>query len=135
MSMFKPPPAGVVWKLVEWLLSRARGWSAVVLLPLKTRRVDEAIPPANVVVRKEECQLRCPPRHSTEAQNYQLDTLRENCGIIRKQASTDGGVLWKVVRVNVVQVRRKDRSLRDPREARSRVRVRIVYTNSKSSIV
>ncbi|GFW33096.1 hypothetical protein TNCV_2110261 [Trichonephila clavipes] len=52
-----------------------------------------------------------------------LDTLRENCGIIRKQASTDCGVLWKVVRVNVVQVRRKDRSLRDPREARSRVRV------------
>ncbi|GFU64891.1 hypothetical protein TNCV_785421 [Trichonephila clavipes] len=51
-----------------------------------------------------------------------LDTLRENCGIIRKQASTDGGVLWKVVRVNIVQVRRKDRSLRDPREARSRVR-------------
>ncbi|GFS72451.1 hypothetical protein TNCV_2116021 [Trichonephila clavipes] len=35
----------------------------------------------------------------------QLDTLRENCGIIRKQASTDGGVLWEVVRVNVVQVR------------------------------
>ncbi|GFX95488.1 transposable element Tcb2 transposase [Trichonephila clavipes] len=31
-----------------------------------------------------------------------LDTLRENCGIIRKQASTDGGVLWEVVRVNVV---------------------------------
>ncbi|GFS80343.1 hypothetical protein TNCV_3447821 [Trichonephila clavipes] len=52
-----------------------------------------------------------------------LDTLREDCGIIRKQESTDGGVLWKVVRVNVVQVRRKDRSLRDPREARSRVRV------------
>ncbi|GFU55185.1 RNase H domain-containing protein [Trichonephila clavipes] len=34
----------------------------------------------------------------------QLDTLRENCGIIRKQASTDGGVLWEVVRVNVVQL-------------------------------
>ncbi|GFW90421.1 hypothetical protein TNCV_1390381 [Trichonephila clavipes] len=34
-----------------------------------------------------------------------LDTLRENCGIIRKQASTDGGVLWKVVCVDVVQVR------------------------------
>ncbi|GFW95128.1 uncharacterized protein TNCV_1497671 [Trichonephila clavipes] len=49
-------------------------------------------------------------------------TLREDCGIIRKQASTDGGVLWKVVCVNVVQVRRKDRTLRDPREARSRVR-------------
>ncbi|GFS97759.1 hypothetical protein TNCV_2559081 [Trichonephila clavipes] len=60
---------------------------------------------------------RCPPY------GVPLDTLRENCGIIRKQASTDGGVLWKVVRVNVVQVRRKDRSLRDPREARSRVRV------------
>ncbi|GFV29698.1 hypothetical protein TNCV_330641 [Trichonephila clavipes] len=54
---------------------------------------------------------------------FQLDTLREDCGIIRKQASTEGGVLWKVVCVNVVQVRRKDRSLRDPREARSRVRV------------
>ncbi|GFS80253.1 hypothetical protein TNCV_3447221 [Trichonephila clavipes] len=52
-----------------------------------------------------------------------LDTLRENCGIIRKQPSTDGGVLWKVVRVNVVQVRRKDISLRDPREAKSPVRV------------
>ncbi|GFV96349.1 hypothetical protein TNCV_2869271 [Trichonephila clavipes] len=34
-----------------------------------------------------------------------LDTLRENRGIIRKQASTDGGVLWEVVRVYVVQVR------------------------------
>ncbi|GFT43625.1 hypothetical protein TNCV_3362551 [Trichonephila clavipes] len=64
-----------------------------------------------------------------------LDILREDCGILRKQASTDGGVLWKVVCVNVVQVRRKDRSLRYPREARSRVRVRITYTNSKSSIV
>ncbi|GFS61783.1 hypothetical protein TNCV_4345031 [Trichonephila clavipes] len=38
---------------------------ARVLLPLKTRRVDEAIPPADVVVKKEGCQLRCPPRHST----------------------------------------------------------------------
>ncbi|GFU55547.1 hypothetical protein TNCV_4339421 [Trichonephila clavipes] len=45
---------------------------ARVLLPLKTRRVDEAIPPADVVVRKEGCQLRCPPRHSTEAQNYEF---------------------------------------------------------------
>ncbi|GFX86176.1 uncharacterized protein TNCV_2560581 [Trichonephila clavipes] len=35
-----------------------------------------------------------------------LDTLRENCGIIRKQASTDGGVLWKVMCVDVVQVRK-----------------------------
>ncbi|GFT61574.1 hypothetical protein TNCV_34311 [Trichonephila clavipes] len=26
------------------------------------------------------------------------------CGIIRKQASTDGGVLWKVMCVDVVQV-------------------------------
>ncbi|GFV94803.1 hypothetical protein TNCV_1028011 [Trichonephila clavipes] len=51
-----------------------------------------------------------------------LDTLRENCGIIHKQASTDDGMLWEVVRVNVVQVRRKDRSLRDPKEARSCVR-------------
>ncbi|GFV11787.1 hypothetical protein TNCV_977761 [Trichonephila clavipes] len=54
---------------------------------------------------------------------FQLDTLREDCGIIRKQASTDGGVLWKIMCVDVVQVRRKDRSLRDPREARSRVRI------------
>ncbi|GFU00361.1 hypothetical protein TNCV_4258961 [Trichonephila clavipes] len=54
---------------------------------------------------------------------FQLDTLREDCGIIRKQASTDGGVLWKIVCVNVVEVRRKDRSLRDPRETRSRVRI------------
>ncbi|GFU36063.1 hypothetical protein TNCV_4191591 [Trichonephila clavipes] len=52
-----------------------------------------------------------------------LNTLREDCGIIRKQASTDGGVLWKVVCVNILQVRRKGRSLRDPREARFRVRV------------
>ncbi|GFX10251.1 hypothetical protein TNCV_1866482 [Trichonephila clavipes] len=29
--------------------------------------------------------------------------MRENCGIIRKQASTDGGVLWKVMCVDVVQ--------------------------------
>ncbi|GFX28785.1 RNA-directed DNA polymerase from mobile element jockey [Trichonephila clavipes] len=54
---------------------------------------------------------------------FQLDTLREDCGIIRKQASTDGKVLWKIMCVDVVQVRRKDRSLRDPREARSRVRI------------
>ncbi|GFW54654.1 hypothetical protein TNCV_787571 [Trichonephila clavipes] len=53
----------------------------------------------------------------------QLDTLREDCGIIRKQASTDGGVLWKIMCVDVVQVWRKDGSLRDPREARSRVRI------------
>ncbi|GFV68932.1 hypothetical protein TNCV_3457271 [Trichonephila clavipes] len=49
-----------------------------------------------------------------------LDTLRENCGIILKQASTDGGVLWKVVRVNVVQVREKGQIPEwDPRETRS----------------
>ncbi|GFV20162.1 hypothetical protein TNCV_4194601 [Trichonephila clavipes] len=48
-------------------VSRARA-----LLPLKTRRVDEAIPPADVVVRKEGFQLRCPPRHSTKAQNYKV---------------------------------------------------------------
>ncbi|GFW53233.1 c-factor [Trichonephila clavipes] len=42
---------------------------ARVLLPLKTRLVDEVIPPADVVVRKEGLQLRCPPRHSTEVQN------------------------------------------------------------------
>ncbi|GFX47510.1 hypothetical protein TNCV_618691 [Trichonephila clavipes] len=35
--------------------------------------------------------------------SLRLDTLREDCGIIRKQASTDGGVLWEVVCVNVVQ--------------------------------
>ncbi|GFX06328.1 transposable element Tcb2 transposase [Trichonephila clavipes] len=45
---------------------------ARVLLPLKTRRVDEAIPPADVVFRKEGFQLRCPPRHSTKAQNYEV---------------------------------------------------------------
>ncbi|GFW85573.1 hypothetical protein TNCV_852251 [Trichonephila clavipes] len=63
------------------------------------------------------------PPKPTGCCHQKLDTLREDCGIIRKQASTDGGVLWKVVCVNVVQVRRKDRSLRDPREARSRVKV------------
>ncbi|GFX63699.1 integrase catalytic domain-containing protein [Trichonephila clavipes] len=42
------------------------------LLPLKTRRVNEAIPPADVVVKKEWFQLRCPPRYSTEAQNYEV---------------------------------------------------------------
>ncbi|GFX16405.1 hypothetical protein TNCV_601281, partial [Trichonephila clavipes] len=41
----------------------------------------------------------------TNIYNSLLDTLRENCGIIRKQASTDGGVLWKVMCVDVVQVR------------------------------
>ncbi|GFT04805.1 hypothetical protein TNCV_4477101 [Trichonephila clavipes] len=45
---------------------------ARVRLPLKTRRVDEAIPPAGVVVRKEGFHLRCPPRHSTEFQNYEV---------------------------------------------------------------
>ncbi|GFV06306.1 hypothetical protein TNCV_2229421 [Trichonephila clavipes] len=75
---------------------------------------------------------RSTPKHE---RSNELDTLRENCGIIRKQASTDGGVLWEVMRVNVVQVREKDRSLRDPIEARSCVRVCIAYTNSKSSIV
>ncbi|GFT83729.1 hypothetical protein TNCV_3891101 [Trichonephila clavipes] len=119
MSMFKPPPAGVVWKLVEggssdiifvawlWLIIRRSSpnfystyyWKrnhklknqemigklsdyghelvagvswAPVLLPLKTRRVDEAIPPAVVVVRKKGFQLRCPPCHSTEVQNYEV---------------------------------------------------------------
>ncbi|GFX59778.1 hypothetical protein TNCV_1778171 [Trichonephila clavipes] len=56
-------------------------------------------------------------------QEPRLDTLREDCGIIRKQASTDGRVLWKIMCVDVVQIRRKDRSLRHPREARSRVRI------------
>ncbi|GFU86979.1 hypothetical protein TNCV_485901 [Trichonephila clavipes] len=36
---------------------------ARVLMPLKTRRVEEAIPPADVVVRKEGFEFRCPPRH------------------------------------------------------------------------
>ncbi|GFU79661.1 hypothetical protein TNCV_1534371 [Trichonephila clavipes] len=90
MSMLKPLPVGVVWKLLRvrsncaytaltesilasqrWLWSRARDWARV-LLPLKTRRVDEAIPPADVVVRKDGFQLRCPPRHSTKAQNYEV---------------------------------------------------------------
>ncbi|GFS87237.1 hypothetical protein TNCV_213581 [Trichonephila clavipes] len=44
---------------------------ARVLLPLKIRRVDEAIPTADVVVRKQGCQLRC-PRHSTKVQNYEV---------------------------------------------------------------
>ncbi|GFY25686.1 hypothetical protein TNCV_3060191 [Trichonephila clavipes] len=43
------------------------------MLPLKTCRVDEAITLADVVVRKEGCQLRCPPRHSTEVQNYEIE--------------------------------------------------------------
>ncbi|GFT44151.1 hypothetical protein TNCV_576261 [Trichonephila clavipes] len=47
-----------------------------------------------------------------------LDTLREDCGIIRKQASNDGGVLWKVVCLNVVQVRRKDRSPEGPQRGK-----------------
>ncbi|GFY25124.1 uncharacterized protein TNCV_2693151 [Trichonephila clavipes] len=47
---------------------------ARVLLPLKSCRVDEA----DVVVRKEWCQLRCPPRHSTEAQNYEEDFGKRN---------------------------------------------------------
>ncbi|GFV34691.1 hypothetical protein TNCV_1449951 [Trichonephila clavipes] len=45
---------------------------ARVLLSLKTRRVDEAIPPTDVVVRKNGFQLRCPPRLSTKAQNYEV---------------------------------------------------------------
>ncbi|GFX37355.1 hypothetical protein TNCV_3106071 [Trichonephila clavipes] len=48
---------------------------ARVLLPLKTSRAEEAIAPADVVVRKEGCQLRCPPRHSTEVQNYEEAAL------------------------------------------------------------
>ncbi|GFT24007.1 hypothetical protein TNCV_2062891 [Trichonephila clavipes] len=48
-------------------VSRARA-----LLTLKACRVDEVIPPAGVVVRKEGLQLRCPPRHSTKAQNYKV---------------------------------------------------------------
>ncbi|GFX27834.1 hypothetical protein TNCV_2614941 [Trichonephila clavipes] len=83
MSVFKPPPVGVVWNLVEGGLAQLSGygheleagasWDRV-LLPLKTRRVDETNPPADVVVRKEGCQHRCPPRHShsTEVQNYEV---------------------------------------------------------------
>ncbi|GFV61764.1 hypothetical protein TNCV_189211 [Trichonephila clavipes] len=70
-----------------------------------------------IVLRSATCTL------SVEIAGCALDTLRENCGIIRKQASIDGGVLWKVTCVDVVQVRRKNRSLRDPREARYRVRI------------
>ncbi|GFX69493.1 transposon Ty3-G Gag-Pol polyprotein [Trichonephila clavipes] len=57
-----------------------RGWSVVGSSPVAT--VDEAIPPADVVVRKERCQLRCPPRHSTEVQNYEWGCLRVKRGII-----------------------------------------------------
>ncbi|GFT61553.1 hypothetical protein TNCV_34141 [Trichonephila clavipes] len=47
------------------------------LLPLKTRRVDKAIPPTDVVVRKEWFQLRCPPRHPTKALNYKSASNKE----------------------------------------------------------
>ncbi|GFX49928.1 nose resistant to fluoxetine protein 6 [Trichonephila clavipes] len=47
-----------------------------------------------------------------------LDTLRENCGIIRKQASTDGGMLWKVMCVDVEQVPRKNRSPEGPQRGK-----------------
>ncbi|GFW26076.1 hypothetical protein TNCV_3308471 [Trichonephila clavipes] len=46
-------------------------WARVLLL-LNTRRVDDAIPPADVVVKKDWYQLRCPPRHLTEVQNYEV---------------------------------------------------------------
>ncbi|GFX78397.1 retrovirus-related Pol polyprotein from transposon 412 [Trichonephila clavipes] len=62
----KPKLSGYGHELVAGV-SRTR-----VLLPLKTRRVDEAIPPSDTVVRKEGCQLRCPSRHSTEVQNYEV---------------------------------------------------------------
>ncbi|GFX96755.1 hypothetical protein TNCV_1647901 [Trichonephila clavipes] len=55
--------AGVSWARVSW---------ARALLPLKTSRVGEAIPPTDMVVRKEGFQLRCPPRHSTKAQIYEV---------------------------------------------------------------
>ncbi|GFV40661.1 hypothetical protein TNCV_2268321 [Trichonephila clavipes] len=71
MSMFKPPPVGVVWNGYGLELVAGVSWARV-LWPLKTRRVDEAIPPADVVVRKEGFELRCPPRHSTKAQNYEV---------------------------------------------------------------
>ncbi|GFS74790.1 hypothetical protein TNCV_1690861 [Trichonephila clavipes] len=74
------------------------------LLPLKTRRVDEDIPPADVVVRKEGFQLRC-PRHSTKAQNYKslvyadkpqtLDHLEDN--ICRVIADIRSQMLEKVI--------------------------------------
>ncbi|GFY09820.1 hypothetical protein TNCV_3697821 [Trichonephila clavipes] len=45
-----------------------------------------------------------------------LDTLRENCGIIRKQASTDGGVLWEVGNLEGFRKPNSspERSLRNP---------------------
>ncbi|GFS73000.1 DDE_3 domain-containing protein [Trichonephila clavipes] len=65
----------------SWLWSQARVagvlW-AQVLLPLKRRCIDEAIPPADVVVRKEGCQLRCPPCHLTDVQNYEAG----RCGVL-----------------------------------------------------
>ncbi|GFW07631.1 hypothetical protein TNCV_3917641 [Trichonephila clavipes] len=102
------------------------------LLPM--REMAREILPQNFSDRKSMCFLNvkrlsmCRSRYFTTETHWMLsskslDTLREDCGIIRKQASTDGGVLWKIMCVDVVQVRRKDRSLRDPRDARSRVRI------------
>ncbi|GFT22742.1 hypothetical protein TNCV_1856221, partial [Trichonephila clavipes] len=79
----KSPHVGVMWKFGRKLSAQLSGYGhelvagvswARVLLPLKTRRVDEAIPPADVVVRKEGFELRCPLRHSTKAQNYEGST-------------------------------------------------------------
>ncbi|GFW45443.1 alpha-2 adrenergic receptor [Trichonephila clavipes] len=58
---------------------------ARVLLPLKTRRVDEAIPPADVVVRKKGCQLRCPPRHSIKVQNYDVCDQWPSCCFVEQR--------------------------------------------------
>ncbi|GFW07109.1 hypothetical protein TNCV_3693041 [Trichonephila clavipes] len=73
--------------------------------------IEEAL----MEIEEELMEIEIPFYSHPETHKDPLDTLRKNCGIIRKQPSTDGGVLWKVVRVNVVQVRRKDRSLSDPR--------------------
>ncbi|GFW55905.1 hypothetical protein TNCV_4390471 [Trichonephila clavipes] len=56
-----------------------------ILLPLKTHRVDEDIPPADVVVRKERCQLRCPPCHSTEVQNYEVCDQLPSCCFVEQR--------------------------------------------------
>ncbi|GFV13701.1 hypothetical protein TNCV_5009831 [Trichonephila clavipes] len=64
MFMFKRPLVGMLSGYDHELVAGV-SW-AQALLPLKTQGVDEAISPADVVFRKEWCQRRCPPRHSTE---------------------------------------------------------------------
>ncbi|GFS73845.1 uncharacterized protein TNCV_1458731 [Trichonephila clavipes] len=106
------PPVGVVWKLGE-LDARSgghgsrvvkisdRGWcvTSSCPVPLKIRRVGERCTLnlsrvqttsrwCVVAARRGGCQLRCPPRHLTMVQNYELPV----CVIKSPQAS----VIWKV---------------------------------------